>query len=237
MIAGRFRWRDDAKAKLPARVGVAAFDFPSGTLILTEAGTKRRASLFAVSSRDALLEFDRGGVEPLDADLERFTSVLRKERHTLKRSLTDPRLFSGIGNAYSDEILFAARLSPMALSTSLDEGELKRLHLATRSVLSAWVKALCDEASRSFPEKVSAFRPGMAVHGRYREPCLVCASAIQRVAYADNEMNYCARCQNEGRLLKDRSLSRLLKEDWPKRIEELEDTRPNLAPKPRGRTS
>ena len=233
MIAGRLHWREETKAKLPGRVGVAAFEFSNGTLTLTEAGSKRRASLHALADAAALGALDRGGIEPLEANLLEFTAALQRERHTLKRTLTDPRLFSGIGNAYSDEILFAARLSPMALSTSLDEAERRRLHEATRSVLQAWTERLASEALARFPEKVTAFRPEMAVHGRYRKPCLVCGSAIQRVAYAANEMNYCARCQNEGRLLKDRSLSRLLKEDWPKRIEELEESRPSLAPTPR----
>jgi formamidopyrimidine-DNA glycosylase len=234
MIAGRLRWTPEVGAKLPGRVGISAFDFESGTLLLTEAGTKRRASLFVLCGRAALTTLDRGGIEPLESSLEQFSTVLRRERHTLKRTLTDPRLFAGIGNAYSDEILFAAQLSPMALSTSLDESEVARLHRATLAVLTAWSERLREEAKGSFPEKVTAFREGMTVHGRYRKPCLVCGSAIQRIAYADNEANYCARCQNEGRLLKDRALSRLLKEDWPKRIEELEESRPTLsAPRPR----
>lgn len=234
MIAGRLRLLVEPKAKIPGRIGIAAFDLPTSTLILTEAGTKRRASIFALRGREALAAHDRGGIDPLAGSRDQFADALKRERHTLKRSLTDPRLFSGIGNAYSDEILFAARLSPMALSTSLDEAEITRLYEATQAVLRAWTDRLTEEAKGRFPEKVTAFREGMTVHGRYRKPCLVCGSAIQRIAYADNEVNYCARCQNEGRLLKDRALSRLLKEDWPRRIEELEESRPVLG-RPRSR--
>jgi formamidopyrimidine-DNA glycosylase len=222
MIAGRLRWAASG-AKPPGKVGLAAFDFESGTLILTEAGSKRRASLHLVAGAAALAAFDRGGLEPLDATAEEFAARLRSESHTLKRALTDPRLFSGIGNAYSDEILHRARLSPLRLTGRLDEDELRRLHAATREVLVEWTERLREEAGEGFPEKVTAFRAGMAAHGRFREPCPRCGTPIQRIRYAENETNYCPVCQTEGRLLADRGLSRLLREDWPRSLEELED--------------
>jgi formamidopyrimidine-DNA glycosylase len=222
MIAGRFRW-EEAGAKIPGKVGLAALDFPSGTLLLTEAATKKRASIHLTRSLD---EFQRGGIEPLQATPEQFEAALRSESHTLKRSLTDPRLFSGIGNAYSDEILHRARLSPALLTRKMSADEVARLHRATRAVLGEWTDKLCAEARERFPEKVTAFRPEFAVHGKYRQPCPVCGTPVQRIAYADNETNYCPRCQTEGRLLSDRSLSRLLHDDWPKTIEELEEKLP-----------
>lgn len=224
MIAGRFRWRPPG-ARLPGKVGLLALDFDNGTLILTEAGTKRQASLHAVSGHGALDAYDPGGLEVLAADLNSFASALRRERHTVKRALTDPHLFSGIGNAYSDEILFTARMSPFKLTTALSDEEVERLFDATRTTLTLWIEKLIEEAGENFPEKVTAFRKGMAVHGRYRQPCPVCGSPVQRVAYASNEANYCATCQTGGRLLADRSLSRLLREDWPKTVEELEQRR------------
>jgi len=221
MVAGRLQWKDPG-AKVPGRVGLAAFEFTTGTLILTEASTRRRATLHAVAGRRALVRLDPGGLEPLDADTATFAERLRSEDHTLKRSLTDPRLFSGIGNAYSDEILHAARLSPFKLSRSLSDEEYARLFEATQTTLRGWIARLQDEAGEAFPEKVTAFRPGMAVHGRYGQPCPECGSPVQRVVYAQNEANYCATCQTEGRLLADRSLSRLLREDWPRTLDELE---------------
>ena len=220
MIAGRFRWRD-AGAKLPGRIGLAAFDFPHGTLILTEAGTKKRASLHVVRGEEALAEHGRGGLEVLDAPLEAFAERLRSENHTLKRSLCDPKLFSGIGNAYSDEILHRAKLSPMKHSKKLDDDEVSALYEATRAVLTEWTERLSTEVGDGFPEKVTAFRKGMAAHGRFGEPCPVCEAPIQRIVYADNETNYCARCQTGGRRLADRALSRLLKDDWPRSLDEL----------------
>jgi formamidopyrimidine-DNA glycosylase len=224
MIAGRLRWREKGSA-VPKRLGLAAFDFENGTLLFTEAGTKKRASLHAVRGRAQLAKHDPGGVEPLECTLDEFACALRVENHTLKRALTDPRLFSGIGNAYSDEILHRARLSPMKLTSKLSDDEVRTLFDATRATLTAWIEALREEAGSEFPEKVTAFRPAMAVHGRYREPCPVCGSPVQRIAYAENECNYCAVCQNEGRLLADRALSRLLKDDWPKTADELEALR------------
>jgi len=221
MIAGRFHWREP-DAKLPGRLGLAALDFPHGTLTLTEAGTKKRASLHVLQGEAALATVGRGGMEPLETTLQAFGEALKRENHTLKRSLTDPRLFSGIGNAYSDEILHRARLSPLMMSTRLDDESIERLWKATREVLAEWTERLRAEARDEFPENVTAFRDGMAVHGRYRKPCPTCGAPVQRIAYADNETNYCARCQTGGRLLADRSLSRLLKEDWPRTIEELE---------------
>ncbi|HKQ60838.1 MAG TPA: DNA-formamidopyrimidine glycosylase family protein [Candidatus Polarisedimenticolaceae bacterium] len=221
MIAGRLRWKPPG-AKLPGRIGLAAFDFAPGTLLLTEAGSKRRASLHVVRGRAALARHDPGGLEVLEADLGAFRAVLARERHTLKRTLTDPQLFSGIGNAYSDEILHRARLSPFRLSPQLNEEETERLYSAARAVLSEWTAALRAEAGDGFPERVTAFRPGMAVHGRYRQPCPNCGTAIQRIVYSANEANYCPRCQTGGRLLADRALSRLLREDWPRTVEELE---------------
>src|SRR5437867_5349858 len=221
MIAGRLRWRE-AGAKIPAKFGLAAFSFPNGTLLLTEAGTRRRASLAAVRGEDALGDYNRGGVEVLESDLAAFRAALKREVHTLKRALADPRLFSGIGNAYSDESLHRARLSPLQLTSTLTNEEVARLHQATRATLRAWIERLRAETGDGFPEKVTAFREGMAVHGRYRKPCPVCGSAVQRIRYAENEVNYCPTCQTGGRLLADRALSRLLKEDWPRSLEELE---------------
>jgi formamidopyrimidine-DNA glycosylase len=221
MIAGRFRWKDPG-AKLPGKVGLLAIDFEHGTLLLTEAGTKRRASLYVVRGRAVLDSHDPGGLEVMSASVTAFTDALRRENHTLKRSLTDPHLFSGIGNAYSDEILFAARMSPFKLTSSLTDEEIAHLFEVTRSTLEHWVHRLRDEAGDSFPEKVTAFREDMAVHGRYGQPCRVCGSPIQRVVYAANEANYCATCQTGGRLLADRSLSRLMRDDWPRTLEELE---------------
>jgi formamidopyrimidine-DNA glycosylase len=224
MIAGRLKW-GAKEAKVPGKLGLAAFDFDSGTLLLTEAGTKKRASLHLVRGEEGLQPFLRGGIEPLDVDAATFADALRRENHTLKRALTDPRLFSGIGNAYSDEILHRARLSPMALTSRLDDDEAGRLYEATRATLLDWIARLREERGSRFPEKVTAFRPGMAVHGRYKEPCPDCGTAIQRIVYAENECNYCPRCQTGGRLLADRALSRLLRDDWPRTIEELEKER------------
>jgi formamidopyrimidine-DNA glycosylase len=221
MIAGRFRWRPPG-TKLGGKLALAAFEFPSGSLHLTEAGTKRRASIHLVAGADRLGEFERGGVEVLEADLAGFTERLISENHTLKRALTDPRLFSGIGNAYSDEILHRARLSPLALTSRLTEDEIATLYQATRVTLQDWIDRLSRETGEAFPEKVTAFREGMAVHGRFGKPCPDCGSPVQRIRYADNETNYCARCQTGGRLLADRALSRLLKKDWPRSIDEVE---------------
>ena len=220
MIAGRLHWLGLGK-RVPRTV-LAAFTFPNGTLTFTEAGSKRRASMHLVEGASSLAQFQRGGIEPLEMTQEQFAERLRSENHTVKRSLTDPRLFSGIGNAYSDEILHRARLSPVRLTSKLTDDEIATLHTATREVLTAWTDRLRQEARDGFPEKVTAFRPEMAAHGKYGQPCPVCGTAIQRIRYADNETNYCPRCQTEGRLLADRALSRLLKQDWPKRIEELE---------------
>lgn len=221
MIAGRLHWREGT-AK-PLKISLAAFAFDNGTLTLTEAGSRKRASLRLVAGGSALGELDPGGLEIFESDLERFAEVLRSANYTLKRALSDPRLFSGIGNAYSDEILFAAQLSPFALTQKLDDEEVERLFTATRANLNEWVERLCAEASDRFPEKVTAFRPEMAVHGRYKLPCPRCDSKIQRIRYASNETNYCPKCQTGGRLLADRSLSLLLKKDWPKTPEELEE--------------
>ncbi len=223
MIAGRLRWRK-RNAALPGRMGLAAFDFPRGTLLFTEAAKKHRAALHVVQGREALAAHDPGGLEVLDpdTDLDAFRAALLTGNHTLKRALTDPRYFSGIGNAYSDEILFHARLSPMRLTSKLDEPEIARLFEATRTTLSDWTARLRADVGDGFPEKVTAFRQEMAVHGRYRKPCPDCGQPVQRIRYADKECNYCAQCQNAGRLLADRSLSRLLKKDWPKRLEDLE---------------
>ena len=221
MIAGRLRWREKGKA-IPGKVGLAAFDFPTGTLLLTEQGSKRQASIHLLRGSNGLKEFDRGGLEVLETDLAAFAERLVAENHTVKRALTDPTIFSGIGNAYSDEILHAAKLSPMKQTRQLSHGEISRLYEATVTTLENWIVRTREEVGDGFPEKVTAFRDGMAVHGRYGQPCPVCASPVQRIVYAHNECNYCATCQTEGRLLSDRALSRLLKQDWPKTLEELE---------------
>jgi formamidopyrimidine-DNA glycosylase len=226
MIAGRLRWRPRGE-KIPAKRGLAAFDFDDGTLLLTEEGTKKRASLHLVRGEEALADLDPGGLEVLSpqVSIDDFAAALRRENHTLKRSLTDPHLFSGIGNAYSDEILHRARMSPVKLTDRLTDDEIQRLWEATRATLEHWTQRLRDEVGEGFPEKVTAFREGMAVHGRYRQPCPECGTEVQRIAYADNETNYCPRCQTEGKLLADRSLSRLLHQDWPRTMEELETRR------------
>jgi formamidopyrimidine-DNA glycosylase len=224
MIAGRLHWRP-AGARPPGKIGLAAFDFSTGTLILTEAGTKRRASLEVVRGENALGQHDPGGLDVFAAPLEAFHAALVAENHTLKRVLTDPRVFSGIGNAYSDEILHRARLSPVKQSQALDAEEIRRLWEATRTVLTEWIERLRQESGDEFPEGVTAFRPAMAVHGRYGKPCPQCGTPVQRIVYADNETNYCARCQTGGRLLADRSLSRLLHRDWPKTVDEWEARR------------
>jgi formamidopyrimidine-DNA glycosylase len=221
MIAGRLHWKA-AGAKPPGKIGLAAFDFSTGTLLLTEAGTKRRASLEAVRGETALRALDPGGIDVMDTSLEAFRAALTAENHTLKRTLTDPRVFSGIGNAYSDEIFHRARLSPVKLTQSLDDDEIRRLYDATRVVLREWIERLRQDAGEGFPEGVTAFRPDMAVHGRYGKPCPDCGSPVQRIVYAENETNYCARCQTGGRMLADRSLSRLLHSDWPKTLDEWE---------------
>jgi formamidopyrimidine-DNA glycosylase len=221
MIAGRLRWVAHG-AKIHGKIGLAAFDFADGTLVLTEAGTKRRASLHLVEGEAALAAMDPGGIEPMTATLEEFSARLTHENHTLKRALTDPRLFSGIGNAYSDEILHRAKLSPVALSGSLTPEQIATLWRATRETLALWTERLRRDAGDHLPEKVTAFRDDMAVHGRYGKPCPVCGSPVQRIVYAENETNYCARCQTGGKLLADRALSRLLKKSWPKSIDELE---------------
>ena len=221
MIAGRLRWREGGKT-IGGKLAQAAFEFEQGTLYLTEAGSKRRASIHVVQGAEALTQFDRGGLEVLDADLADFASRLRSENHTLKRSLTDPRLFSGIGNSYSDEILHRARMSPLLLTSRLTDDQIVELFEATKATLIDWTNRLREEVGDGFPEKVTAFREGMAVHGRYKLPCPVCGSPVQRIRYADNETNYCARCQTNGRLLADRAMSRLLKQDWPRSIDEVE---------------
>ena len=218
MIAGRLRWLE-GKEKPPGRITLALFEFENGTLAFTEAGTKRRASLHLVSSLEGI---DPGGIEVLHADLAAFAKRLKSENHTLKRALTDPRLFAGIGNAYSDEILHRARLSPVTLTSSLDDEEVRALYDATQATLRHWVGKLRAEAGGALPEKVTAFRDGMAVHGRYGKPCPVCGSPVQRIVFAENETNYCARCQTGGKILADRALSRLLKKSWPRTLEELE---------------
>ena len=223
MIAGRLHWRDQPAAKLPGKRGLAAFDFPNGTLLLTEAGSKRRASLHVTRGSDTLDALHRGGLEVLQASSAEFGDAMRRRNRTLKRALTDPSICSGIGNAYSDEILHRARLSPVALTGSLDGAEVQRLFAAARAVLNEWTERLCAEARERFPEKVTAFRDGMAVHGRYRQPCPDCGAPVQRIRYAANETNYCARCQTDGKLLKDRALSRLLRGDWPRSLDELSD--------------
>jgi formamidopyrimidine-DNA glycosylase len=222
MIAGRLRWREPGKKPgMGPKMILASFDFAHGTLFFTEASSKKRASLQLVAGEAALRALDPGGLEPLDATLEQFHGALTRENHTVKRALTDPHLFSGIGNAYSDEILHAARLSPLKLTRSLTGAEVLRLHDATRSTLTRWVELLRAQTGGGFPEKVTAFHDEMAVHGRFKQPCPVCGSPVQRIVYAENECNYCATCQTGGRLLADRSLSRLLKDDWPRSIDDL----------------
>jgi formamidopyrimidine-DNA glycosylase len=228
MIAGRLHWRKKG-SKIPAKVGLAAFDFPDGALLITEAGSKKRASLHFVKGRAQLEPFNPGGLEVMDASIEAFRKVLLSENHTLKRSLTDPRLFSGIGNAYSDEILHRARLSPILLTEKLEKEQIERLYQATRDTLEYWTARLREEARTGFPEKVTAFRDGMAVHGRYKQPCPECGTPVQRIRYASNETNYCPACQTGGKLLADRALSRLLKKDWPRTLEELESRQQQLS--------
>lgn len=224
MIAGRFRWAA-AGGKPPGKIGLAAFDFAHGSLLLTEAGTKRRASLHVIAGRPNLKPFDRGGLDIFRATTAEFSTAMRHENHTLKRSLTDPRILDGIGNAYSDEILHRARLSPLLLTSRISEEDLSRLHAAARDTLAEWTDRLIRETGDKFPEKVTAFRPEMAVHGRYNLPCPVCGSPVQRIRYAENETNYCATCQTGGRVLADRALSRLLRDDWPRTLAELEELR------------
>ena len=217
MIAGRLRWREKGqKPGIGTKIILAAFEFDHGTLLFTEASSKKRASLQIVRGEAALRALDPGGLEPFDVPFDRFCDALRRENHTVKRTLTDPHVFSGIGNAYSDEILHAAKISPLKLTDSLTDEECRRLYEATRATLALWIDRLRADAAKGFPEKVTAFREGMAVHGRFKKPCPVCGSPVQRIVYADNECNYCATCQTGGRLLADRSLSRLLKDDWPK---------------------
>lgn len=218
MVAGRLQWKPRGVA-IPRRLGQAAFDFANGTLLLTEAGTRKRASMHIVVGEDSVVALQRGGVEPLEVSRAEFAAALTRENHTLKRALTDPRIFSGIGNAHSDEILFLARLSPVQLTRNLSEADVDRLYHATRDSLREWTDILIGEAGDRFPEKVTAFHPRMLVHGRFQQPCTVCAAPIQRIVYASNETNYCARCQTGGRLLADRALSRLLKQDWPRTLE------------------
>ncbi len=220
MIAGRFHWKKPG-AKAAGKIGLAAFDFPDGTLLLTEASSKKRASMHLVRGEAALIPFDKGGLEVFDATPDEFRRVLLSENHTLKRSLTDPRLFSAIGNAYSDEILHRARLSPLQLTQKLTGGEIERLFTGTRETLTTWTDRLREQTGTDFPEKVTAFHDEMAVHGKFGKPCPVCGTTVQRIVYAENECNYCPKCQTEGRILADRSLSRLLKDDWPRTIDEL----------------
>jgi formamidopyrimidine-DNA glycosylase len=221
MIAGRLRWREPGRT-IGGRIVLAEFSFEHGSLYLTEAGTTRRAMLHVVQGAESLRAFDRGGIDPTESDLDTFARVLRSENHTLKRSLTDPRLFSGIGNAYSDEILHRAGLSPLSLSGKLADDDVARLHCAVRETLAVWTARLRSEAGAALPDKVTAFHPQMAVHGRYGQPCPVCGAPVQRIRYAANETNYCARCQTNGRILADRAMSRLLKDDWPRSIDDLE---------------
>jgi len=232
MIAGRLRWQESG-GKKPSRTGtpLATFEFPKGTLLLTEAGTKRRAALHLLRGEAGLASLARGGLEPLEVDEAAFVAALRRENHTLKRALTDPDLFAGIGNAYSDEILHRARLSPVKLTSRLGDEEASRLFAATREVLGTWLARLRAERAGAFPDQVTAFRPDFAVHGRHRQPCPVCGAAVQRIVHAENETNYCPRCQTDGKILSDRSLARLLKDDWPRTIEELEQ-RTGLGLKP-----
>lgn len=224
MIAGRLRWLA-TKAKIPGRLGLIAFDFPNGTLLLTEAGSQRRASVHLVAGRSSLDAFRRQGIEPLESNLEQFVASLRRENHTIKRALTDPDIISGIGNAYSDEILQRARLSPVIRTQSMDDAAYAKLYDACRSTLTEWIERLRHETKDGFPEGVTAFRPEMAVHGRYGKPCPDCGTQVQRIRYASNECNYCPTCQTQGRLLADRGLSRLLRGDWPRSLEELEEFR------------
>jgi formamidopyrimidine-DNA glycosylase len=219
MVAGRFQWKERS-APVPKKLGHAAFDFPDGTLLLTEAGTKKRASMHIVRGEEAVQELQRGGVEPLDISEDGFARALRRENRTLKRALTDPRIFSGIGNAHSDEILFEAQLSPTQLTRNLDDDEVRRLYGVTRASLQEWIGLLIAEAGDRFPTRVTAFHPRMKVHGRYGQPCVRCGAPVQRIVFADNETNYCAHCQTGGRLLADRALSRLLREDWPRTLED-----------------
>ena len=231
MITGRFHWKKRG-APVPRKYGHAAFDFPNGTLLLTEMGAKKRASLHLVQGRENLAEHDPKGLEIFDADLPAFHFALTRENHTLKRTLTDPRVFSGIGNAYSDEILHRAKLSPVKQTKQLTEAEIETLYRATRECLREWIDRLRKDTDKYFPERVTAFRDDMAVHGKYRKPCPVCGSPVQRIVYAENETNYCAKCQTGGKLLADRSLSRLLKDDWPRTLEEMEEGRMR---RPRGK--
>jgi formamidopyrimidine-DNA glycosylase len=222
MIAGRFKWRDQEETTIPRKVGLAAFDFAHGTLLLTEAATHKRASLHVVQGAQALASFDPGGIDVMSSDVDAFTAALQKESHTLKRALTDPHLFSGIGNAYSDEILHRARLSPFKLTRQLAANEIAILHAATISTLREWTDRLKHDTGDAFPEKVTAFHEGMAVHGRFGQPCPRCSTPVQRIVHGEHEVNYCPACQTEGRLLADRALSKLLKDDWPKTLDELE---------------
>jgi len=222
MIAGRFRWKGVGE-KIPGKLGLAAFDFEKGTLLLTEASQKKRAAIHLLRGEAALRALDAGGLEVMGCSLEDFRTALLRENHTVKRSLTDPRLFAGIGNAYSDEILHAARLSPVRLTRRMTEEEILRLHRSTQATLDGWITRLRAECGEHFPEKVTAFRPDMAVHGRYKLPCPVCGTAVQRIVHAENESNYCPTCQTKGKLLADRALSRLLRGDWPKTLEEMEE--------------
>ncbi len=222
MVAGRFRWFDQPKKAIPKKVGLAALDFANGTLVLTEQGTKKRAGIWVFGDRASVDAENRGGVEPLDVDLEAFTHAITAENRTLKRALTDPRVFSGIGNAFSDEILWEARLSPVKRTRQLDDGEIARLHQAVQASLLQWTDLLRQQTGDDFPSKVTAFRPEMATHGKFKEPCPRCDTPIQRIVYSSNETNYCPTCQTDGKILADRSLSRLLKDDWPSTVDELE---------------
>ena len=222
MIAGRLQWKEKG-AVLARRIGLAALDFSTGTLVLNEAATKQRAAIHVLQGEAALSELDAGGIDPVGSSLADFGAALTRENHTLKRALTDPRFFSGIGNAYSDEILHRAKLSPLKLTSRLQTDEIARLRVATRDALLEWTNALREESGDDFPTKVTAFRPGMAVHGKYRQPCPDCGTPVQRIVYAANETNYCPTCQTGGKLLADRALSRLLREDWPKTLEEMEE--------------
>jgi formamidopyrimidine-DNA glycosylase len=228
MIAGRFRWRDRGIA-IPKKLGLAAFDFADGTVLMTEAASHKRASLHVVRGEDELARHDPGGIDVMAASANEFADALRKESHTLKRALTDPHLFSGIGNAYSDEILHRAKLSPFKLTRQLSDSDMRILHTATRETLAEWTRRLQEQAGGKFPEKVTAFHEGMAVHGRFGEPCPRCGTPVQRIVHGEHEVNYCPTCQTEGRLLADRALSKLLKDDWPKSLDELERRREKLS--------